>query len=108
MTITSDQTPLGTVTIDQDETPLGAPSTLVDLLYELGLYTATELAALEDGTFLRADSVLAMVKALMSPISGSEGTLLINVLAGMELFDQGRANAFMMTATELLIRYNII
>ena len=31
-----------------------------------------------------------------------------SVLAGMEFFDQGRANAFMMGATELLIRYNII
>ena len=61
---------------------------------EIGLYTDILLSDLSSGTFLRADSVVAMVQALLTFIRGSDETMLLDTLVTVGFVAQEDADAF--------------
>jgi len=68
--------------------------TVLEKALEIELYSEALLEELDSDEFLRADAVLAMVRALLTYIKGSDDTMLIDTLVEAEVFTQEDADLF--------------
>jgi len=66
----------------------------LDMALSIEMYDEETLADIDSGVFLRGDAVIAMVRALLTPIKGSDETLLIDTLVEAEIFPQEAADEF--------------
>jgi len=62
---------------------------------DIEMYCEDVLDELESGRFLRADAVVAMVKALQTPIKGSADVLLIDTLVTAGAVTSAQSNLFL-------------
>ena len=73
----------------------------LDIALELEMYDDELLADLGSGVFLRGDAVVAMVRALLTPIKGADEKLLIDTLVEAEIFPQEAADVFIEAIAKL-------
>jgi len=66
----------------------------LDIALTIEMYDEETLADLNDGVFLRGDAVIAMVRALLTPMKESFEILLIDTLVEAEVFSREAADAF--------------